>query len=279
MKLAPECYDCLKRLIAQAADLATRDDLLRRKAIERAMKLLENEFSYDQISIVLATKIHDVIKAVTGNADPYRAMKEKEVAIAREVYPEMASRYQSDLKDYVKPAAVANAIDFFKQPGEVKEDMRKPLNFAIDDWRYFEAKLRNGGKVLYLADNAGEIYFDLPLLNQMRRFADVTYVVKLSPVQNDVTIEDIRQAGLEAEFGRVINTGVASPGVVFDLASGEFQREFELADLIFAKGMGYYESLSELPRQGRFFYCLKAKCKPVARSLGVPLNSYVAMLW
>ncbi|GAI01744.1 unnamed protein product, partial [marine sediment metagenome] len=28
----------------------------------------------------------------------------------------------------------------------------------------------------------------------------------------------------------------------------------------------------------RFFYCLKAKCKPVAKSLDVPLNSYVAML-
>ena len=279
MKLAPECYDCLKRLIAQAADLATRDDSLQRKAIEKAMKLLEGEFSYDQISIVLATKIHDVIKEVTGNADPYTAMKEKEVAIAREVYPEMVSRYQGDLKDYVKLAAVANAIDFFKQPSEVKEDMRKPLNFAIDDGRYLEAKLRNGGKVLYLADNAGEIYFDLPLLNQMGRFADVTYVVKPSPVQNDVTIEDIRNAGLEAEFGRVITTGVASPGIVFDLASGEFKREFESADLIFAKGMGYYEALSELPRQGRFFYCLMAKCKPVARSLGVPINSYVAMLW
>ena len=279
MKLVSDCYDCLKRLIAQAADLATKDDSLRRKAIEKAMNILENEFSYDQISVVLATKIHDVIKEITGNADPYKALKEKEVVIAREVYPEIASRYQGDLENCVKLAAVANAIDFFKQPGEVKEDMRKPVNFAIDDWRYFEAKLRNGGKVLYLADNAGEIYFDLPLLNQMRRFADVTYVVKPSPVQNDVTIEDIRKAGLEGEFGRVITTGVASPGVVFDLASGEFKREFESVDLIFAKGMGYYESLSELPRQGRFFYCLKAKCKPVARSLGVSVNSYVAMLW
>jgi len=42
--------------------------------------------------------------------------------------------------------------------------------------------------------------------------------------------------------------------------------------------MGHYEALSELPPEGRFFYCLKAKCKPVASSLGVPINSYVAML-
>lgn len=279
MKLASDCYDCLKNLIAQAADLATRDDSVRQKAVEKAMDTMEREFSYGQISIVLATKIHDVIKEVTGNPDPYRAMKEKEVAISREVYPEITSRYEGNFENYVKLAAVANAIDFFRQPGEVKEDIRNAVNLAIDDSGHLERKLKSGGRVLYLADNAGEIYFDLPLLNQMRRFADVTYVVKPSPVQNDVTIEDIRKAGLEGDVGRVITTGIASPGIVFDLASGEFKREFEAADLVFAKGMGYYESLSELPKQGKFFYCLKAKCKPVARSLGVPENSYVAMLW
>jgi len=278
MKLASDCYDCLKRLIAQAANLATEDASLRQKAVGRAMNILENEFSYDQMSIVLATKIHDVIKEVTGNTDPYRAIKEKEMAIVRELYSEIVSQYKGDMKDFIKLAAVANALDFFKEPGEVKEDIRKLVNFTIDDSDCLKEKLKGASEVLYLADNAGEVYFDLPLIKWMRRYADVTYVVKPSPVQNDVTIEDIRKAGLEDEFGRIITTGVASPGIVFDLASEEFKREFESADLIFAKGMGYYESLSELPKQGRFFYCLMAKCKPVARSLGVPVNSYVAML-
>jgi len=112
----------------------------------------------------------------------------------------------------------------------------------------------------------------------MRRFANVIYVVKPSPVQNDATLEDISNAGLESDFGRVITTGVASPGVIFTLASAQFKQEFESAGLIFAKGMGHYEALSELPEQGKFFYCLMAKCKPVADSLGVSLNSYVAML-
>jgi hypothetical protein len=65
---------------------------------------------------------------------------------------------------------------------------------------------------------------------------------------------------------------------VFDLGCVELNREFAAADLILAKGMGYYESLSELPTEGRVFYCLKAKCQPVADSLGVLLNSYVALL-
>jgi hypothetical protein len=131
---------------------------------------------------------------------------------------------------------------------------------------------------LYLADNAGELYFDLPLIRWMKRFARVTYVVKPSPVQNDLTLADIRRSGLETEFGGVESTGVASPGIVFSLASARFKREFESADLVFAKGMGHYEALSELSPEGRFFYCLRAKCQPVADSLGVPINSYVAKL-
>ena len=294
MKLATECYDCLKRLVCQAAELATDDALVRAKAIEEAVRILGGEFSYEQMSIVIATKIHKVIQEVTQNPDPYRAMKEKEMTIARELYPELSLRaeaasrrrgrkrsnlYKNDFSNYLRLAAAANTIDFFREPNFIKDEVGKPVNFVIDDSQRFGARLRAASKILYLADNAGEIYFDLPLVKYMRRFADVIYVVKPSPVQDDATLEDVRKTGLESEFGRLMTTGIASPGIIFALASDEFKQEFESADLIFAKGMGHYEALSELPRQGKFFYCLMAKCKPVARSLGVPVNSYVAMLW
>ena len=278
MKLAPDCYECLRRLIYQAAELATDGASLKQRAREEAMKILEDEFSYSQLSIVIATRIHKVVKEVTRNSDPYRAMKERELALARELYPELRPRYKDNLLGYLKLAAAANAIDFFREPGSIREDIRNSVSFAVDDSEQFEANLKDAGKVLYMADNAGEVYFDLPLVKWMRQFAPVIYVVKPAPVQNDVTLEDIRETGLESEFGRVISTGVASPGIVFSLASAQFKREFESADLIFAKGMGHYEALSELPPEGKVFYCLKAKCKPVAESLGVPLNSYVAML-
>jgi len=278
MKLATDCYECLRRLLCQAADLATDDASLKQRATEEAMKILDNEFSYSQLSIVIATKIHKVVKEVTHNPDPYKAMKEREMTLARELYPELRSRYKDDLRGCLKLAAAANVIDFFREPGSIKDDIREPVSFAVDDSEQFEAKLKYAGKVLYLADNAGELYFDLPLVKWMKQFAHVIYVVKPSPVQDDLTLEDVRRAGLEGEFGKVISTGIASPGIVFSLASTQFKREFESADLIFAKGMGHYEALSELPPEGNIFYCLKAKCKPVADSLGVPINSYVAML-
>jgi len=278
MKLAPDCYECLRRLLCQAADLATNNASLKQRATEEAMKILDNEFSYHQLSIVIATKIHKKVREVTHNPDPYRAMKEREMTLARELYPEVRSRYKDDLRGCLKLAAAANVIDFFREPGSIKDNIREPVRFAVDDSEQFEAKLKDAGKVLYLADNAGELYFDLPLVKWMRRFVNVIYVVKPSPVQDDLTLEDVRRSGLEGEFGKVISTGIASPGIVFSLASAQFKQEFGSADLVFAKGMGHYEALSELPPEGRFFYCLMAKCQPVADSLGVPINSYVAML-
>jgi len=278
MKVSPECYDCLGRLICQAGKLATNDELLRQKAVEKATNVLDREFSSEQISIAIATKLHKIIRDVTGNPDPYRTVKEDELVVAGELFSKVKGHYKDTVNDYIKLAAVANAIDFFRSLDDVTEDIKKPVEFAIDDSQRFEAELKQASKVLYLADNVGEIYFDLPLVKKMRQLVDVKYVVKPSPVQNDATAEDVKEAGLEGEFGVVMTTGVASPGVILDLASNQFRQEFKAADLVFAKGMGNYESLSELPEEGKVFYCLMAKCRPVANSLGISLNSYVAML-
>lgn len=296
MKLAPDCYECLRNLIYQAAGLATNDAALRQTAIREAMKVLDDEFSYDQLSIVIATRIHAVTRGVTGNPDPYRSMKEREMALAREIYPALAplaagaqrdlpgqaAKHSNpcvdDLGECLRLAAAANAIDFFRETHSAKEDISRPVSFVVDHSDQLEARLRDARKVLYLADNAGEIYFDLPLVRLMRQSARVIYAAKPSPVQNDLTLEDVRSAGLESELGEVISTGIDSPGVVLSLASDRFKREFASADLVLAKGMGHYEALSELPAEGRVFYCLRAKCRPVAASLGVPINSYVAIL-
>jgi len=296
MKLASDCYECLRRLIRQAAELATDDDSLRQAAISEATRTLDDEFSYDQLSIVIATGIHKLIMEVTGNPDPYWAKKEQEMMLARQLYSEMSSEGRlarwalsgwgrepespssPELGASVRLAAAGNSLDFFRETSAVAEDIRGRVSFSVDDSPELEAKLRSADTVLYLADNAGEIYFDLPLVRLMRRSARVIYAVKPSPVQNDLTLEDVKRSGLENELGEVMSTGIASPGVVFSLASAQFRREFDAADLIFAKGMGHYEALSELPPQGRVFHCLMAKCRPVAASLGVPLNAYVGML-
>jgi len=102
--------------------------------------------------------------------------------------------------------------------------------------------------------------------------------MKEFPVQNDITIADLDMFRMSQDMSRAISTGTNTPRVDMATASAEFKDEFENADLVLAKGMGCWETLSELPAEGKVFYLLKAKCQPVARSLGVPLNSYVALI-
>jgi uncharacterized protein with ATP-grasp and redox domains len=277
MKAVNYCYECLSKLALQAVELGVDSQSVRDKALSKSLQILEDNFSTDCVSIVVATKMHNAVKEITRNPDPYRSMKDKEIEIGRRLSREMAID-NGDFMTCLKFAAMGNTIDFFRPLDVILNGMKEPVNFVINDALRFEAKVDTATRILYLADNAGEAFFDLPLLRWLRKKSSVAYVVKAAPVQNDITLEDVRLAGLEKELGELLTTGTATPGIDFSLASPEFIREFSSADLIFAKGMGYYESLSELPAEGRIFYCLRAKCQPVADSLKVPLNSYVAML-
>jgi damage-control phosphatase, subfamily I len=278
MKATKECYPCLANLVRQAAELATEDYVLRVKAIDQGLRLLGREFSTDKTSIAVATLLHRVVREVTGNADPYSRMKEAEVDMAKTLRRGWQTDHEGGLRNRIVLAVRGNNIDFFKDMKQIKEGLRLPVEFAIDDMPKLERKLENTKEILYLADNAGEVFFDLPLVERLEDFAPVTYVVKDSPVQNDITLDDLERFGLADELSRVITTGTDTPGVDMAMASEEFKAEFEAADLILAKGMGYWETLSELLPEGKVFYLLKAKCKPVADSLGVTLNSYVALL-
>lgn len=278
MKVSKGCYECLQKLAYHTASLATSDAQVKARVIEGSLKVLEDEFSSDKVSVVIATKIHGVIKNLAQNPDPYREMKDREIAAAKELFTEINPGHEDDFRSYLVLAALGNTIDFFRPLDDIKMDMRGQVSFVVDDSKKFEIRLKDARRVLYLADNAGEVFFDLPLIRWMRQFASVAYVVKAAPVQDDVTLEDVRRAGVEDDLGEIITTGTATPGIDFSVASEQFKREFANADLIFAKGMGYYESLSELAVEGRIFYCLKAKCQPVSDSLGVSLGSYIAML-
>ena len=278
MKATEECYYCLAQLVRQAAELATDNSRLRTEATEEAMSLLDREFSTDKTSIAVATVLHRVVREITGNTDPYVSMKQAEINMAEELCRGYEADPGSDFRSCVILAVRGNNIDFFKDLVEIKEDLAKPVHFVIDDLGELEAKLERAKDVLYLADNTGEVFFDLPLVRKLGDYAAVTYVVKESAVQNDITIDDLDRFGLRSELGRVITTGTDTPGVDMDKASDEFRLEFEAADLVLAKGMGYWEALTELSPRGKVFHLLKAKCRPVADSLGVGVNSYVAVL-
>ncbi len=278
MKAVDDCRPCLARLLAQAAGFATEIPEKQADAIVQGTRLLDSLFSTERTSIAVATPLHRLVREMTSNPDPYAVMKAAEVQVARELKETWGPEPCGDLRSCLTLAVRGNNIDFFKDIESLRAEASMPVAFYTDDIELFEEKLRSSGDVLYLADNSGEVIFDLPLYTRMREYADVTYVVKSWPAQNDITIDDLERFGLRDYFDKVMTTGTDTPGVDMEIASDEFRDAFEAADLVLAKGMGYWETLTELPAQGKVFHLLRAKCKPVADSLGVPLDSYVAVL-
>jgi len=135
MKISESCYECLRNLIYQAAELATDDKAMRGRALKEALKILDGNFSCDEESIVIATKIHDVIKQMTGNPDPYYRMKQKEMEVASELYYEMKSKYSDGFKGLLKLAVLGNTLDFFR-PFDVIKKLRGILIERPHEFRY-----------------------------------------------------------------------------------------------------------------------------------------------
>ena len=273
MKAGPECLDCLRTLARQTTEFATSDPLVRSEIERNVAKILER-LSPETVPADLSNEFHPVIKKLSGNPNPYRARKLREIEMAKRAFSKIRPR--GDLRGCVQVAAQGNAIDFFVDPESLDRELSVRPNFVIDDIAKLERKLEGVKDILYLADNAAEVFFDLPLLTFLGGKARVGYVVKESPVQNDLAIGDIRLTGL-----RLLAEIIPSPATVGfypDRASPQLRERFARTDLVVAKGMGNYETLSELPESGKFFYIFRAKCGPVARSLGIKVGDYVAML-
>jgi hypothetical protein len=106
------------------------------------------------------------------------------------------------------------------------------------------------------ADFAGELYFDLPLVNWMQQSVQVIYVVKPSPVQDDLTLEDVKRSGLQDKFGKVMSTGIASPGVVFFWLHYSSNKNSNQQTLHSPKAWGIMRLCQNSPRKGNFSIAL-----------------------
>jgi uncharacterized protein with ATP-grasp and redox domains len=221
-------------------------------------------------------EVHRVVKQLAGGADPYRTLKKLYNRKALAAYPLMKKAVRGSphpLRTAVLTAIAGNVIDFGIRGAADEIHLEEailntlPKPFAIDHFGDFEEALRGAKRILYLADNAGEIVFDRVLIEEIpdhrRR---VTVAVKGSPVLNDATMEDAVESGL-TEIVEVIDNGSDAPGTLLETCSPLFVEAMNGADMVISKGQGNYETLSA--RNHNTFFLLKAKCAVIARHLGV----------
>ena len=279
MKVHLECIPCLLRQALEATKMSTTDEVVRENSLREAAIYLLNE-KWTKILPELGTNVHRIVKRVTGNIDPYNQLKEKCNYMALELYPKLkviVENSEDPLLAAVKVAIAGNVIDFgpkvtINLENEVKNVLYNEL--AINDIDQLKESFLKSGRVLYLADNAGETVFDRILIEELlKRNVEVTYAVKDAPILNDATFRDAEIAGI-TEMAKVMSIGTDCTGVLFKECSKKFLEEFDNSNLVISKGQGNYESLNDIKHK-EIFFLLKIKCPIIAEDVEVETGSTV----
>ncbi|MBQ5397755.1 MAG: DUF89 family protein, partial [Candidatus Methanomethylophilus sp.] len=222
--------------------------------------------------------------SIMGVSDPYRTMKEDADRVVERYIPQAEEFIRSSpdrFRAAVQVSIIGNIMDFGS-------------GIAIDDpeefGRMFDGLLAEGigsdetdalrelvdasDTVLYAFDNCGEGLLDRFLIREIRAMGKrVVGVVRGKPVLNDVSMEDALRAGLDRELDRIVTTGDFAIGFPREFTDPGFLEEYSRAGVMICKGMANYESLSDRDLPVPTAFLLRAKCRPVAASLNVPVGT------
>jgi hypothetical protein len=291
LKVEAECAACILSRASAEATEATANPALRFRVMTELLRLLSKEFRPTAVPADLGTKRDSLIKRITGNNDPYKRSKRISNEKALKLLPyvrklvEEGYAQQDRFKKACLCAMVGNMIEF-DIPGHkfTFTSLRKSFREAgkdlvIDDTDKIYELAKKANTVLYLADNAGEIVFDTLLVEQLKNMGlNVTVAVKGGPVINDATLEDAEVSGMSKIADRIITTGTDAVGLPLKEVSAEFLDVYNSVDIVFAKGMGYVETLTELKLKKPHALLFRTKCNPVANFFGAEREKNIAKL-
>jgi uncharacterized protein with ATP-grasp and redox domains len=280
MKTCLDCLPCFARQTLDAARMSSDDPAVREKVLRELLHHLADE-NWTDSPPVIAQRLHRVLRKKTGIADLYQNQKKAHNELALRLLPALRKDVEGSADPLIAAAHFAiagNIIDLGAKNGLDESEVLHAVEHAAEqplkgDIVAFRNAVANAKKILYLADNAGEIIFDRLLIEQLGP-ERITLAVRGAPILNDALEADARLAGLH-EIVPIIGNGTDVPGTDLDQCSEEFLALFESADMIISKGQGNFETLNENPRS--IFFLFKVKCPMVAEASGKPLGTHVLM--
>jgi uncharacterized protein with ATP-grasp and redox domains len=165
-----DCFPCFLRQALEAARMATDHEEIQRKVLNSVLSILSNISIYSSPPEI-ALLVHQRVKAITGNLDPYKEAKKNQ--------NELALKYEDILRDRIREtsnplkvamisSAAGNTIDL--APDQQMKDICKKCmeiisrGFSWDDYELFCKKVVQSKSLLYLGDNAGEIVWNKILI-------------------------------------------------------------------------------------------------------------------
>jgi hypothetical protein len=270
-----DCYPCVLRQALEAARMAGASDAQQRTIVLETLTILQS-LPEGKTPPEISSQVHQKVRDLTGHDDPYREVKAAATRKALALLPKLRAlvRNAADpLEAAIRISIAGNIIDLGPNPDyDLWEVVEKVLHqaFAINHLPALRQRLDSAKSILFLGDNTGETVFDRVLIETLNK--PVTYVVRGGPVLNDAAMPDALAAGLDS-VAEVIDNGARITGTVLSVCSESFQKRFNAADLILAKGMGNYESLSTVPAP--IFFLLQVKCPMIGSDIGAPKGAIV----
>jgi uncharacterized protein with ATP-grasp and redox domains len=277
MILTPECLICSQRIALESARQVTNDEATLRAVVFKTMEVLKG-ISHDVDSFLVGLKVNEIIEEVTGSDDPYLDFKRRSNQTGEKLSPivsEMVEKNPDPLWAACKAAVIGNLMDAITNTSLDLTDMalfEKP--FAVSHFNEFRSILQKARKMVYLADNAGEVFFDRILIQKMNIPTD--YFVKGFPFMNDAQYEDAVLARID-QVATVKTIPLLKPVAAdqqYLLALyAEFLDAAGQADLAVIKGQANYELFMSLLRGA--FYLFVHKCPVIAQKEGAAIGDVV----
>jgi hypothetical protein len=273
VKTALECLPCYLRQALQVARISTDDITLQLRSL-RQVAILTTRMDMEKTPPENSVSVYQTIADISGCADPYLEIKkqsnEQALAVLSE-FTELVENSKDSLEMAFRLAIGGNIIDYGAMHSfDVDAAMERCLQkgYVIDNSLELLRQLRSfaaGAKILYLADNSGEIVYDSLVVAELFRMGlDVTVVVKSGAIINDALVADALACGMD-RHARILENGTTCPGTPLGDCSDELLRAFQGADLIISKGQGNFETLSEV--KAEIFFLLTVKCSVVGAHL------------
>ena len=274
---------------------ATRNPQLRQAACDAVKTLLDLRRATGDYLIESLTpeelwgSIFEMVTLHTGNPNPYHHDKLKARQTALALLPEF---WKNDWLTRLKLVVAGNIIDYSSErvvkklnanPDYFSESLRAAVDtsFSIDCYQVFCEKVIDAApqQILWLADNDGEVIFDLAFIQDLVECGHrITIVGKVDNASNDATLADLReiinlpqfqelQTAVQEGVVKLMSSGAQTIGTNLYQGTPEFFNALLEADLVISKGQGNFFTTPGWKKDT--FYLLLSKGVTAERSTGV----------
>ena len=286
MKPDVECGICLMHWVHSRVAPHTEDDALPSMTKRLLDALLHGVVPEVNLGSLCNTAVWSVFEPSSPAAIHFEELKRdsnknaKTVLSLAKTFIESAKTDREKLERACGLAAASNVAPLISPTGAYTFQEIRGIIEGTEDQPVVMGDIygavKGAKKILYVADNAGEIGFDSLVINIIKRIGpSVTLVVKGRTYFEDATLEDARFFNLETMVDRLTTTeGFFAPREV----SEELRQIFAESDLLLVKGTGSYEAFAGDTEGKPAIFMLKVKCDPIARETGIPRGRVVVRL-